>query len=242
MTVKADFLISPAYSVPTMMISIRRRWTRIAVSVRVPSVAGSALNEGTQMIVKLGANGGEVLGRRPAEQVPGEDARPGRLRVDAQRAPMGRGRADVQVLGVQRPVGGVRDEACPEPVVVLLADRPIDLAPPDLALAPGLLDDELVLRGAARVPAGPDDERPLGRDDSLAGPDRVLVQLGHGQVGPDRAPQRVTGGRSTGGMCRGGPLGGRAHRGLPDRGGPARPARVMLGSSTGRAWLGNGGT
>ena len=55
MTVNALFLISPAYSVPTMMISIRLRWTRIAVPVRVPSVAGSAWNEGTLMIVKLGA-------------------------------------------------------------------------------------------------------------------------------------------------------------------------------------------
>ena len=55
MTVNADFLISPAYSVPTMRISMRSRWTRIAVSVRVPSVAGSALNDGTQMIVKFGS-------------------------------------------------------------------------------------------------------------------------------------------------------------------------------------------
>ena len=52
----ADFLISPAYFVPTMMISIRLRWTRIAVPVRVPSVAGSASKLGTSMIVKLGSN------------------------------------------------------------------------------------------------------------------------------------------------------------------------------------------
>ncbi len=66
MTVNALFLISPAYSVPTMMISIRLRWTRIAVSVRVPSVAGSALNEGMQMIVKFGRNvaRSSALGRR----------------------------------------------------------------------------------------------------------------------------------------------------------------------------------
>jgi hypothetical protein len=38
-----------------MMISIRSRWTRIAVPVRVPSVSGSASNEGTSMIVKFGA-------------------------------------------------------------------------------------------------------------------------------------------------------------------------------------------
>jgi hypothetical protein len=37
-----------------MITSIRLRWTRIAVSLRVPSVAGSALNEGTSMIVKFG--------------------------------------------------------------------------------------------------------------------------------------------------------------------------------------------
>ena len=43
MTVNALFLISPAYSVPTMMISIRPRWTRIAVPVRVPSVSGIGL-------------------------------------------------------------------------------------------------------------------------------------------------------------------------------------------------------
>ena len=54
MTVNADFLISPAYIVPTMMISIRLRWSRIAVPVRVPSVAGSASKLGTSMIVKLG--------------------------------------------------------------------------------------------------------------------------------------------------------------------------------------------
>ena len=63
MTVNADFLISPAYIVPTMMISIRWRWTRIAVPVRVPSVAGSAWNDGTSMIVKLGAK----LARSSAE-------------------------------------------------------------------------------------------------------------------------------------------------------------------------------
>ena len=66
MTVNADFLISPAYSVPTMITSIRPRWTRIAVSVRVPSVAGSALNDGTSMIVKFGLNvaSSSAAGRR----------------------------------------------------------------------------------------------------------------------------------------------------------------------------------
>ena len=66
MTVNADFLISPAYIVPTMMISIRWRWTRIAVPLRVPSVAGSASNDGTSRIVKFGAKlaSSSAVGRR----------------------------------------------------------------------------------------------------------------------------------------------------------------------------------
>ena len=41
-------------------------WTRIAVSERVPSVAGSALNDGTSRIVKLGTNvaSSSAVGRR----------------------------------------------------------------------------------------------------------------------------------------------------------------------------------
>jgi hypothetical protein len=54
-TVKADFLISPAYSVPTMITSIRLRWTRIAVSLRVPR-CWVGLERGTLMIVKFGVN------------------------------------------------------------------------------------------------------------------------------------------------------------------------------------------
>jgi len=48
------------------MISILRRWSRIAVSERVPSVAGSALNEGTLMIVKFGRKprSSAAVGRR----------------------------------------------------------------------------------------------------------------------------------------------------------------------------------
>ena len=178
MTVNALFLISPAYSVPTMMTSIRWRWTRIAVSVRVPSVAGSALNDGMQMIVKFGLERREVLGARPAEQVAREHAGPGRLGVDAQRAPVARVGADEAVLGVQVAVRAVGDEPGAQPVVVRLADRPVDRAPPDVVAARRLVDDELVLGRTAGVPPGPDDERPLGGDQALAVADRVLDELG----------------------------------------------------------------
>jgi hypothetical protein len=52
--------------VPTIRISIRRRWTRIAVPLRVPSVSGSAWKDGTQAIVKFGANEASwsAVGRR----------------------------------------------------------------------------------------------------------------------------------------------------------------------------------
>ena len=102
--------------------------------------------------------------------------------------------ADVHVLGVELPVRDVRHEPRAEPVVVRLADLVVDLAPPDLGLAPGLADDELVLRRAAGVLAGTDDERALGRDLALARADGALVQLGGGKVGQDAAPDRGGGG------------------------------------------------
>jgi hypothetical protein len=45
MTLKIDFLISPAYSVPPISTSLRPKWTTMKVPLRVPSVAGSASSE-----------------------------------------------------------------------------------------------------------------------------------------------------------------------------------------------------
>ena len=167
MTVKALFLISPAYSVPTMMTSIRSRWSRMAVPVRVPSVSGSAWNDGTQMIVKLGWN--------PMRSV--ALVRRNRLRAktlaqavsvhDAQPPLVVRIGPDEAILGIQVPVGAVGHQTRSKGVVVGLADRSVDLAPPDLVTARGLIDDELVLGRPSRVLAGPDDERPLGGDEAL---------------------------------------------------------------------------
>ena len=172
-----------------MRISIRSRWTRMAVPVRVPSVAGSAWNDGTQMIVKFGAKPRSWSAVGSAEQVAREDARPGGLGVDPQRAAMGRGGADEAVLAVEVPRRGVGDQAGAQAVVVGLGDRPVDGAPPDLVAARRLVDDELVLGRAAGVLAGPDDERTVGRDEALAVADGVLVQLGgragwRGRSGP----------------------------------------------------------
>ena len=73
------------------------------------------------MIVKFGRERGEVLGGGPAEQVAGEDARPGRLGVDAERAAVVAGAAPMkQSWAKSGAVGDVVDEPGPEPVVVLL--------------------------------------------------------------------------------------------------------------------------
>jgi hypothetical protein len=55
MTVKALFLISPGVLGPDDEDLHPLEVTRMAVPVRVPSVDGSAWNDGTQMIVKLGS-------------------------------------------------------------------------------------------------------------------------------------------------------------------------------------------
>ena len=105
---------------------------------------------------------------------------------------------------------------------MLLADLVVDLAPPDLVLAPGLADDELVLGRAARVLAGPDDERALGGDGALAGADRALVQLGDGEVGQDAAADAWALGRASS-----------SSRSVSST--AARATRARGGSVTGRA-------
>src|SRR4029079_12528925 len=137
---------------------------------------------------------------RWAEQVASEDARPGRLGVYAQPPAVMRIGADQQVLAVEVLLRAVGDEPAPKPVVMLLADRPVDLAPPDLAGAGRLVDDELVLRRPTCVVTGPHDQRPLGSDQSLAGPDRILDQLRRGQIRKHAATDRRRG--SGGDRCR----------------------------------------
>ena len=103
---------------------------------------------------------------------------------------MGDGGTDETVLGEQVALGAVGDESRSQPVVVRLADGPVDRSPPDLAVAGWLVDDELVLGRAAGVLARPDDERAFGGDQSLARADGDLVQLGGREVDADGASKR----------------------------------------------------
>jgi hypothetical protein len=54
------------------------------------------------------------------------------------------------------------------------------VVPPDLVVALGVADDELVLGGAARVLAGFGDQGAVGGQPRLAARDRFLVELGLG--------------------------------------------------------------
>ena len=180
--------------------------------VRVPSVAGSAWNDGTSMIVKFGTKSARSAADGRRNRLRGEDARPRGLGVDAEAALVRGMGADEAVLGVHRAIGEVGHQPRPEAVVVLEGDRAVDVAPPDLPRRRRLLDDELVLRRAAGVLAGANDERTLGGDDALAGPHGVLVQLGRGEIGSDDpADGRVPIG-PTRGVGRGGVGGGLGHR------------------------------
>src|SRR5262249_30023737 len=71
-------------------------------------------------------------------------------------------------------------------IVASAFERPIHLPPPDVLLARRLLDNEFVVRGTPCVLSRTHHERPFGRDQALVTTDRLLVQLGGGQV-PIRA-------------------------------------------------------
>ena len=62
-----------------------------------------------------------------------------------------------------------------QPLEVLLGELLVAV-PPDPVLGARLADDELVLRRAAGVPAGVDDERAALGDPRFAAPDRMLVE------------------------------------------------------------------
>ena len=76
-----------------------------------------------------------------------------------------------------------------EAAEVRLGDRLVDLAPEDPVVEEGSRR-ELVLRRAAGVAAGVDDERPARREDALAVADRVHVERRRRGVARD-APLRM---------------------------------------------------
>ncbi len=110
------------------------------------------------------------------EQVPREQAVPRLLGDDADRQPVRRVGARPAVLDEELLAPQVGQHAPLEPVERRGVDRPIDLAPRDVLLARGFLDDELVVGGSTGVLARRAHQRALGRDHAFAAPDDFLVQ------------------------------------------------------------------
>src|SRR3546814_3468947 len=86
-------------------------------------------------------------------------------------------RAAEQRLGMEaRAVGEVREEIGLERREMIGGHRHVGLAPPDRVRGLGILDDELVLRAAPRVPAGRDDERAVLGEPAFIVAHRILDQ------------------------------------------------------------------
>src|SRR5215210_3662253 len=122
--------------------------------------------------------------------------------------------ADEQVLAVEPAIRHVAHEPCAEPVVVLLADLVVDVAPPDLRLAGRLADDELVFWGPAGVRPGADDEGPFGRDHAFPFAKGRFVERGGREVGDDLARANTAGAAGRAGTGRFGRGLGHGHCGV----------------------------
>jgi len=111
--------------------------------------------------------------------------------VDAERAAVSADRRPTKPLGRRPRAGSCGRSSARAECRSAPADGRVEAAPPDIGVRVGLVDQVLVPGRAAGVPAGANDERAVGGEDALVAPDRVLVQLGHGQVGVTRAAQRA---------------------------------------------------
>ena len=109
------------------------------------------------------------------EHVTGEKAVPGRLRHHADVQLEGRIRAGVAVLNEQLLAFEIGEHALVKRLALRLVDGPVDLAPVDVSIRPGLFREELVVRRATRVDPGMGDQRPTEGEHAFAAPDRFFV-------------------------------------------------------------------
>ena len=98
----------------------------------------------------------------------------------------GKGVHDVERLLILE----VGDHLLAEAFERFLLDRLIEAAPADPVLGLRLLDDELVLRRAAREPAGVHDDRTAFGQLPLSGEKRMGVQKGRGRIPEDPVARR----------------------------------------------------
>jgi hypothetical protein len=108
------------------------------------------------------------------------------VRDDAHRDPVRRVRTrervdDVEILSRQE-----LRHLVAEALEVVLGQRVVP-APPDAVLGVGLADDVLVLRRAAREPAGVEDDRTAFGEPAVAARERVRVEQRGRRIAPDAA-------------------------------------------------------
>src|SRR5207237_2747595 len=127
-----------------------------------------------------------VLGRLDEERLR-EQRMPRAVGDDADAEAVGRVGACEGVDDVEVVVLEVGDELVAQATELRLLERLVDAPPPDPALRSGLADDELVLRRAAGVAAGVDDERPALGKPALAAEEGVRIEEGGGRLPVDAA-------------------------------------------------------
>src|SRR5579863_8427153 len=113
-----------------------------------------------------------------------EEALPCELGVDAQRDAVTLVSADITIETVRFALGEMRRDPIPERVETLGVDRLVGVIPVNELLAGRLADEELIFRGAPSVRAGIHDQLTVGSKHALAARDRVLDQLGCGEILP----------------------------------------------------------
>ena len=160
------------------------------VSEPVPSTAGSAWNSARLMTGELRFVVLQFLGRGTNEEAAGKQAVPGVGRDDADRQPVARVGAGVEVLHVQvaalRERAGAGEERLEPSFVKGLVVR----TPPHFALVAGVLYDPLVIGRAPGVRGRDGDQRAVAAQFGLAASHGVLVEPARGKIPVDGAGVR----------------------------------------------------
>jgi len=134
---------------------------------------------------ELGHMNGLFLGRRLNEKVACKEVVPGVLGNDTDRHAVVRVGARETVLHIDILHLQIGSHALVEHVEVLLRDRLVDRAPPDLVVALLFIDDELVIGRAPSVVPGSHNERPEMGESALAALERLFVERGRRKIPVD---------------------------------------------------------
>ena len=130
---------------------------------------------------ELGLEGGQLGGRRAAQQIANEERVPGELGENARPQPMRGIGTGKKVLHVQLASLSMTAEIGQEQIELGGRQRLV-IFPPHAILGRRVANDELVLHGATGVGAGIDDKRTARRETALAPANRQLDQAGFAKV------------------------------------------------------------